>query len=71
MPKAVIGSVTTSAAITTGGLALMILPSLVVGNELLILGGVTVLVGGWFQAHRYGKMRGTVEAKTGRSGQLN
>ncbi len=74
MPKAVIGSVTTSAAITTGGLALMILPSLVVGNELLILGGVTVLVGGWFQAHRYGKMRGTVvglreKTDTGKAGQ--
>ena len=61
--KAIVNSTTTSAAIIAGGLALMILPSLVVGNELLILGGVAVLVGGWFLAHRYGKMRGTVEAK--------
>ena len=61
--KAIINSTTTSAAITAGGLALMILPSLVVGNELLILGGVAAAVGLWFLAHRYGKMRGTVEAK--------
>ena len=45
-----------------GGWALIILPTLVVGNELLILGGVAVLVGGWFLAHRYGKMSGTVAA---------
>ena len=38
--KAVIASVTTSAALMLGGLALMVLPSLIVGNELLILGGV-------------------------------
>ena len=36
--KVVIASVTTSAALMLGGLALMVLPSLVVGNELLILG---------------------------------
>jgi hypothetical protein len=40
----------------------MILPSLVVGNELLILGGVALAVGGWFVAHRYGQMRGLVDA---------
>ena len=50
--KAVIGSVTTSAALMLGGVALMVLPSLIVGNELLILGGVAVAVGGWFLAHR-------------------
>src|SRR3954453_21302714 len=43
--KLIIGSVTTSIAITAGGVALMILPSLVAGNELLILGGVAVVVG--------------------------
>jgi hypothetical protein len=36
--KVVIGSVTTSAALMLGGVALMVLPSLIVGNELLILG---------------------------------
>lgn len=60
--KLLIGSVTTSAAITVGGLALMVLPTLIVGNELLILGGVGVAVGGWFLAHRHGQMRGVVDA---------
>jgi hypothetical protein len=40
----IIGSVTTSAAMVLGGVALMVLPSLVVGNELLILGGVVLAV---------------------------
>lgn len=60
--KLLIGSVTTSAAVCAGGLALMILPTLVVGNELLILGGVGVAVGGWFLAHRHGRLRGFVDA---------
>jgi hypothetical protein len=63
--KVVIGSVTTSAALMLGGLALMVLPSLIVGNELLILGGVAVAVGGWFLAHRHGQLRGMVAASTG------
>ena len=60
--QAIIGSVTTSAAILAGGLALIILPTLVVGHEGLILGGVALAVGGWFLAHRYGTLRGLVEA---------
>ena len=60
--KLLIGSVTTSAAITIGGLALMVLPTLIVGNELLILGGVAVAVGGWFLAHRHGRLQGFVDA---------
>ncbi|HEY9175024.1 MAG TPA: hypothetical protein VI136_22270 [Verrucomicrobiae bacterium] len=60
--KLLIGSVTTSAAICAGGLALMVLPTLVVGNELLILGGVGVAVGGWFLAHRHGRLQGFVDA---------
>ncbi len=60
--KLIIGSVTTSAAITIGGLALMVLPTLVVGNELLIMAGVGVAVGGWFLAHRHGRLRGFVDA---------
>jgi uncharacterized membrane protein YccC len=63
--KVIIGSVTTSAALTLGGVALMVLPTLVVGNELLILGGVVVAVGGWFLAHRHGQLRGIVAASTG------
>ena len=62
--KVVIGSVTTSAALMLGGLALMVLPSLIVGNELLILGGVGVAVGGWFLAHRHGELRGLVAASS-------
>ena len=65
--KVIVGSVTTSAALMLGGVALMVLPSLVVGNELLILGGVAVAVGGWFLAHRHGHLRGIVSASTGRS----
>jgi hypothetical protein len=41
----------------------MILPSLVVGNEILILGGVALAVGGWFLAHRHGQLRGMVGGK--------
>jgi hypothetical protein len=62
--KLIIGSVTTSAAIMAGGLALMILPTLIVGNELLILGGVAVLVGCWFLAHRHGHLHGLVSAQS-------
>jgi hypothetical protein len=62
--KLLIGSVTTSAAICAGGLALMVLPTLVVGNELLILGGVGVTVGGWFLAHRHGRLRGELRSRT-------
>lgn len=60
--KLLIGSVTTSAAIAAGGLALMVLPTLIVGNELLILGGVGLAVGGWFLAHRHGQLRGILDA---------
>jgi hypothetical protein len=60
--KLVVGSVTTSAAILVGGLVLMVLPTLIVGNELLILGGVALAVGGWFLAHRHGKLQGFVDA---------
>lgn len=60
--QAIIGSVTTSVAILVGGIALMILPSLVVGNELLILAGVASAVGLWFLAHRHGQLRGLLDA---------
>jgi hypothetical protein len=60
--KAVIASVTTSAALMLGGVALMVLPTLVVGNELLILAGVVLAVGAWFLAHRHGQLRGVVAA---------
>jgi hypothetical protein len=53
----------TSAAICAGGLALIILPTLIVGNELLILAGVAAAVGLWFFAYRHGQLRGLVNAK--------
>jgi hypothetical protein len=40
----------------------MVLPTLVVGNELLILLGVGAAVGVWFFAHRHGQLRGLVDA---------
>ena len=60
--KVIIGSITTSAAITVGGLALIVLPTVIVGNELLIMGGVAAAVGLWFLAHRHGQLRGLVDA---------
>ena len=60
--KLIIGSVTTSVAITVGGIALMVLPTLIVGNEVLILAGVGAAVGVWFFAHRHGQLRGLVDA---------
>jgi hypothetical protein len=62
--KVIVASVTTSAALMLGGLALMVLPTMVAGNELLILGVVTLAVGGWFLAHRHGQLRGVVAAST-------
>src|SRR5207245_7296949 len=62
--KAIVGSVTTSAAITLGGVALMILPTLLVGHELLILGGVAVAVGAWFLSHRHGRIHGELSDTT-------
>jgi hypothetical protein len=56
--RAIIGSVTTSIAILAGGVGLMVLPSLIVGHELLILGAIALGVGGWFFAHRHGELRG-------------
>lgn len=63
--KLVVGSVTTSAVIAASGIALIILPSLVVGHEVLILGvagGVSALY--WF-AHRHGTLRGALDALKG------
>lgn len=60
--KLIVGSVTTSIAACAAGIALIILPSLIVGHELLIMG---VGLGGlglyWF-SHRHGKLQGLVDA---------
>jgi hypothetical protein len=60
--KLIIGSVTTSVAILVGGITLMILPTMIVGNELLILACVGAAIGVWFLAHRHGQLRGLVDA---------
>jgi hypothetical protein len=60
--KLVVGSVTTSAAVLVGGIVLIILPTLIAGNELLILGAVGLTAGAWFVAHRHGQLRGLLSA---------
>lgn len=60
--KAVVGSVTTSAVIAVAGLALIVLPTIIVGNEILIL---CVALGGaglYFFAHRHGGIRGQLKS---------
>lgn len=56
------GSVTTSAVITAAGLALIVLPSLVVGHELLILAVAGAIAGVYFFAHRHGTLKGIVDS---------
>ena len=63
--KVIVASVTTSVALMLGGVALIVLPTMVVGNELLILGVVALVVGAWFLAHRHGQLSGLVAATTG------
>lgn len=60
--KLAVASTTTSMVITAAGLLLTILPTLVVGNELLILGGTLGGAALYVFAHRYGKLRGFVDA---------
>jgi len=60
--RLIVGSVTTSLAALAGGIALMVLPTLVVGHELVILTAVGVVVGIWFLAHRHGQLRGMIDA---------
>jgi len=59
------GSVTTSAVIALSGLALIVLPTLIVGNELLILGvalGAAVL---YFFAHRHASVHARLKTLKG------
>ena len=60
--KLIVASVTTSVAMMLGGVALIVLPTMLVGNELLILGAVGLAVGAWFLAHRHGQLSGIVAA---------
>jgi len=65
--KLVVGSVTTSAAVLVGGISLIILPTLIAGNELLILGAVGLTAGAWFLAYRHGQLRGLLSAPGAKS----
>ena len=60
------GSVTTSAVIAAAGLALIILPSLLVGNEILILSICAGAAGIYFFAHRHGNLKGVIETLKGK-----
>lgn len=63
--KAIVGSLTTSAVCAAAGLALIVLPSLIVGNEVLILCvGVGVAGIYWF-AHRHGHIHGELKTLKG------
>src|SRR5438093_8409570 len=56
------GSVTTSLVIAAAGMALIILPALIVGHEVLILAVASGVAGTWFLAHRHGQLRGRLDA---------
>jgi len=56
------GSVTTSAVLTASGVALIALPSLLVGHELLILSVGLGAAGLYWFAHRHGGLAGALAA---------
>ena len=58
------GSLTTSIMISAAGLALIVLPSLIVGHELLILCVSAAIAAVWFFGHRHGDLRGQVKQLT-------
>lgn len=60
------GSVTTSAVIAAAGLALIILPSLLVGHEILILAVCAGAAGIYWFAHRHGSLKGAIETLKGK-----
>lgn len=59
--RALVGSVTTAAAVAGAGLALVFLPTLVIGREAWILALAASGAGAWGLAHRHGKARGELE----------
>lgn len=59
--KTIVGSTTTSLIAAASGIALIALPSFIVGHELLIMGvGLAGVLAYWF-AHRHGELRGEVK----------
>lgn len=59
--KAVVGSMTTSAIACAAGLSLIVLPSMIVGNEVLILGISVGAVGLYWFAHRHASVHTEVK----------
>jgi hypothetical protein len=59
------GSVTTSAVITGAGLAMIVLPTLVVGHELLILCVAAGAAAFWWFAHRHGGVHAELKTLKG------
>lgn len=60
--KVIVGSVTTSAIACVAGLALIVLPSLIAGNEILILCGGIGAVVLYFFAHRHASVHAKAKA---------
>lgn len=61
--RAIAGSATTSAMACGSGVVLIVLPTLMAGNETLILFTVLGVLLAYFFAHRHGKLQGFVDAK--------
>lgn len=59
--RLLVGSVTTSLIFAASGVSLIVLPIIVVGNEIPILLGCVGVAGAYLFVHRYGKKSGEVE----------
>jgi len=64
--KVIVGSVTTSAVLAAAGLALIVLPSLIVGNEILILSVAAGAAGLYWFAHRHGSIHAELKTLKGK-----
>lgn len=58
---AFIGSRTTQGMIALAGFALVFLPVVIVGHEMLIFFGAVAVLAAWWLAHHHGQLRGTVK----------
>lgn len=56
--RAIVASATTSLMISAAGIGLIVLPIVVVGNEVLILAGCVGVAGAYLFIHRYGRKDG-------------
>jgi hypothetical protein len=64
--KLIVGSLTTSVICAVAGIALIVLPTVVVGNEILIMAvGVGAVAIYWF-SHRHGELRGKLNHLIGK-----